>query len=110
MTRFLEFIGKLWPLFATLGLLGGIVWYFANLDGRVRELEQRVHTLAIAPIIADQSPTATSQTLIEPIVVPNPVEAVPLEIALPGANFLDRQGVALESLVERQRAAVQRFQ
>ena len=33
------------------------------------------------------------------------IEAVPFELPLPGANFLDRQGVALESLVERQRAA-----
>ena len=29
------------------------------------------------------------------------------EIALPGTNFLDRQGVALESLGERQGAATQ---
>src|SRR5262249_44677237 len=33
---------------------------------------------------------------------PQTIEAVPFEIALPGANFLDRQGVALASLFERQ--------
>jgi hypothetical protein len=32
---------------------------------------------------------------------------VSFEIAFPGTNFLDRQGVVLESLVERQGAATQ---
>jgi hypothetical protein len=29
-----------------------LVWYVASLDGRVRSLEEKVHTLTIAPVIA----------------------------------------------------------
>jgi hypothetical protein len=37
--------------------LGGIIWFFAGLDGRVRRLEEQVHTLTVAPTIADSQPT-----------------------------------------------------
>jgi hypothetical protein len=43
--------------------LGGIVWYIAGLDGRVRRLEEQVHTLTVAPTIAG---TAGSS-------IPNPI-------------------------------------
>jgi hypothetical protein len=55
MAKFIEIVGKLWPLLATIGFVGGIIWYFANLDGRVRALENEVHTLSVAPAIVDAS-------------------------------------------------------
>jgi hypothetical protein len=60
---FLEFVGKLWPLIAMIGLLGtsivGVSWYVFTLDRRIgtleeraHTLEERVHTLTVAPVIA----------------------------------------------------------
>ena len=56
MKAFLEFVGKLWPLIAMIGLLGtsivGVSWYVFTLDRRIGTLEERVHTLTVAPVIA----------------------------------------------------------
>src|SRR3954447_8910444 len=87
MTRILEFVGKIWPLLATLGLLGSIVWYFALLDGRVRDLEQRVHTLTVAPVIVaagDNSASVTDNS--QAPTVANPVARACADLALQAAG------------------------
>ncbi len=38
LSDFLGFAAKLWPLIAMLAAIGGGFWYFATLDGRVRDL------------------------------------------------------------------------
>jgi hypothetical protein len=38
-----------------------LVWFIANLDGRVKRLEEQIHTLTIAPTIAtNNDPTKSS--------------------------------------------------
>jgi hypothetical protein len=98
MTRFLEFTGKLWPLFATLGLIGSVVWYFANLDGRVRELEQRVHTLTVAPVIADQS-SAAAPSGQAPASIINPVAQACADLATRAATQASNGSFVSESSI-----------
>jgi hypothetical protein len=75
---FLQFVGKLWPLYAlTAALLGGasaIGWYSSEfslrakmleervhtMEERVHALEERVHTLTVAPAIANSAEKTTS--------------------------------------------------
>jgi hypothetical protein len=52
-----------------------LVWFIANLDGRVKRLEEQVHTLALAPVITDASKTAT----------PTPTRSPDLPVALSGS-------------------------
>jgi hypothetical protein len=79
---FLEFVGKLWPLYAlTAAVLvgaGGIGWYSSEfslrakmleervhtMEERVHALEERVHTLTVAPAIAN---SAEKTTLANPV-------------------------------------------
>jgi hypothetical protein len=53
---------------------GGIIWYVASLEARVRQLETEVHTLAVAPTLAG---TNASQ----PSSVVNPVAQACAEMA-----------------------------
>jgi hypothetical protein len=39
-------------LVTIIAALVGIVWYVAGLDARLRQLENQVHTLTVAPMIA----------------------------------------------------------
>jgi hypothetical protein len=109
LNDFFAFVGRLWPLVALLAAIGGAFWYFATLDSRVRVLEERVHTLAVAPTIANTvvdpkggapSPTATHTT--EPIL--NPVAAACANLAEQVAKDM---GNALYSSAENKREMMQ---
>jgi hypothetical protein len=71
MTDFLAWVGKLWPLLATVGLVGTVVWFAAGIEGRISKLETQVHTLTVAPALAANGSS-----------VPNPVAAACAELAL----------------------------
>jgi hypothetical protein len=54
----------------------GLVWYIANVESRIRTLEDRVHTLAVAPAIANSAgdkPASNAQA--------NPVAQVCADLA-----------------------------
>jgi hypothetical protein len=57
---FLGLVGKLWPLAALLGLVAGAIWYIASLDGRVRQLENQLHALALSPVLERRAEPLTS--------------------------------------------------
>jgi len=83
LKTFLEQVSKLWPLFATLGLLGGIIWYFAVLDSKVRTFEGRIsaietqlHMQAIVPFVEKPEMTKKStdaSSLNQAETMPNPI-------------------------------------
>jgi hypothetical protein len=59
----LEFAGKVSAILAIIASIGSAFWYVALLEGRVRTLEERVHTLTVAPFIAN---SAEKTTLVNP--------------------------------------------
>jgi hypothetical protein len=61
-----------------LTVLGGIMWYAANLDQRVRRLEEQVHALTVAPTIAGASG--------QPATIPNPVAQACADLARKAAD------------------------
>jgi hypothetical protein len=48
-----ETLGSVGTLLGILIGVGGVVWYVAGLDSRVRRLEEQVHVLTVAPSIAE---------------------------------------------------------
>jgi hypothetical protein len=65
------------PLIAIITVIGGVIWYFAGLESQVKLLELQVHTLAVAPTIAQAGAPQSGQpsTEQEPQVVSNPIAA-----------------------------------
>lgn len=64
---------------------GALVWFFAGLEGRVRRLEEQVHTLTVAPVIASSQPTSSSAPSGS---VQNPISETCAKLALQAAEAL----------------------
>jgi len=96
MQEFWTIVTKAASLASALGAAIGVIWYFATLDGRVRDLENQVHALAISPTIVLTSPapdkssqsgqSATPQTT---MTVPNPLQQTCADLAKRAAQAFE---------------------
>jgi hypothetical protein len=86
MQEFWGAVAKVASLATALGAAVGLIWYFATLDGRMKNLESQVHALAISPTIVRTGPThellsPTQSTTPETIVAPNPLQQTCADLA-----------------------------
>ena len=63
MDKFLAHVKNWHPLVAIIGVVGLVIWYIAGLDGRVRQLELRVHALTVAPTIVETNTNVAPKDL-----------------------------------------------
>jgi hypothetical protein len=63
-----------------------LVWFIANLDGRVKRLEEQIHTLTIAPTIATNGDPTKPPT--SPSEVKNPIAETCANLAIQAAQSI----------------------
>jgi hypothetical protein len=74
--------GIVGALAGIVGALVGAIWFFATLEGRVRQLEAQVHTLTVAPVIAASGSGAPgSDSSKGSGTVPNPIAQACADLA-----------------------------